>query len=74
VERRIGSLLAEHHIVPDKENLSAPSHEDKEMEESTRSLKGLGSDWRSAIDPNTGRTYYWNRKSRERRWELDAAL
>ena len=26
------------------------------------------SPWRSAVDPATGRTYYWNRESRERTW------
>lgn len=29
----------------------------------------ISSQWRDAIDPSTGRTYYWNRKTRESRWE-----
>ena len=32
--------------------------------------------WRSAVDPNSGRTYYWNTVTRETSWRLpaDAAL
>ena len=44
--------------------------------ESATAVPPTSSDWREAVDPRTGRTYYWNRKTRETTWsrpsEMDA--
>ena len=33
------------------------------------STPSVSSEWKDAIDPTTGRMYYWNRKTRESRWD-----
>lgn len=37
---------------------------------STSAKLPTGSEWRSAVDPRTGRTYYWHRQTRETTWVL----
>ena len=32
------------------------------------SARVMASDWNEAIDPKTGRTYYWNKQTRESTW------
>ena len=34
---------------------------------------GVAGAWKEAIDPSTGRTYYWNTKTRESRWTKPSA-
>lgn len=37
---------------------------------SSSSGPAAAGEWRKAVDPNSGRTYYWNTKTRESRWAL----